>query len=219
VPDSLLALLIQTGLVSITEDEIMDRSKSDLLAKIIALCQTLWFIAQSVARGMEGLSITNLEILTNAFAVLNFFTYFLWLNKPQCVRFPIVIDASKAEEVSFLKGSTQEKSSTEAAGMEDSPLIQSGTEAEETEESKLIQPTVEQPKQSTTEAGRTEDPEARREKDNGVTYGTPNHLNQRGRIYCTLKAIGEEIENGWKGMRQVFHNLHIPQWFFFRAFL
>jgi hypothetical protein len=101
VPDSLLALLIQTGLISITEDEIMDRSKIDPLAKIIVLCQTLWFIAQSVARGIEGLSITNLEILTNAFAVLNFFTYFLWWNKPQRVRFPIIIDASGTEEANL----------------------------------------------------------------------------------------------------------------------
>jgi hypothetical protein len=135
VPKSLLALLIQTSLISITEEEIKDRSKSDPLAKIIVLCQTLWFIAQSVTRGVEGLSITNLEILTNAFAVLNFVTYFLWWNKPQRVRFPIVIDASETEEASEL---TQEESSPEGVG---------------TERSTLIKPMAEQPKEQPKEPG------------------------------------------------------------------
>jgi hypothetical protein len=106
----------------------MDRSKTDPLAKIIVLCQPLWFIAQSVARGVEGLSITKLEILTNAFAVLNFVTYFLWWNKPQHVRFPIVIDASGTEEANE---SAQEESSTDTAGTKHLPWIQLDTKQRE----------------------------------------------------------------------------------------
>ncbi|KAK7438879.1 hypothetical protein VKT23_017806, partial [Stygiomarasmius scandens] len=223
MPNTLLALLIKTGLISITEDEIMDRSKSDPFAKIVVLCQTLWFIVQSVARGVEGLSITDLEILTNAFAMLNFVTYFLWWNKPQHVRFPIVIDASKMEEGSLLEESAQD---TEAAGMADPSLIQSGTEAAETWENlTLIQSIVEQQEQSTMEARKTEDLEVRRENDYGVTQETPNHQNHSDpmgtgrRIRCALKAIGEEIEDDWKSMQPVFDDIHIPQWFIVRAFL
>ncbi|KAK7016215.1 hypothetical protein VNI00_018955 [Paramarasmius palmivorus] len=38
---------------------------------------------------MEGLAITELEIITVGFAVLNFGTYFLWWNKPLRVRYPV----------------------------------------------------------------------------------------------------------------------------------
>ncbi|KAF5334702.1 hypothetical protein D9758_017249 [Tetrapyrgos nigripes] len=88
----LLELLLQRELISVTEDEIKDRGKSDALSKFLAIGQTAWFIVQCIARGVEGISITNLEILTLAFALLNFGIYFFWLDKPQRVRFPIKIN-------------------------------------------------------------------------------------------------------------------------------
>jgi hypothetical protein len=210
VPNSLLALLIQTGLISITEDEIMDRSKSDPLAKIIALFQTFWFIAQCIARGVEGLSVTNIEILACAFAVLNIFTYFLWWNKPKRVRFPIKIDASDAEKAGLaVKEPTQKQSSTEAARPEESTAEQKRTE------------------QSTAEAGKTGDPEVRRENDCGVRQGTRITSRQNQSlpmkiwrwIQYTLKAIGQEIQNDWRLRQRDFDNFHIPQWFLIRSFL
>jgi len=67
----------------------MDKSKGDALAKFVAVVQTTWFVAQCIARGVEGVAITNIEILTLSFAMLNFLTYFLWWNKPQRVCYPI----------------------------------------------------------------------------------------------------------------------------------
>ena len=69
-------------LPQVTEKEIWDRSKADGLSKTIVLGQTTWFIAQCIARKVQNLGITELELVTVAFAFLNAFMYILWWNKP-----------------------------------------------------------------------------------------------------------------------------------------
>ena len=71
---------------TITEEEIEDRSKGDALSKTLVLGQTSWFIAQCITRKAEGLVMTELELVTLAFAALNSFMYFFWWNKPLDVR-------------------------------------------------------------------------------------------------------------------------------------
>lgn len=71
---------------TITEEEIDDRSKGDALSKTLVLGQTSWFIAQCITRKAEGLVMTELELVTLAFAALNSFMYFFWWNKPLDVR-------------------------------------------------------------------------------------------------------------------------------------
>jgi hypothetical protein len=72
----------------ISVDEIMDRSKRDVFSKGVAVLQTTWFITQCIARAVYGLTITELELATLAFAVLNGLLSFLWWNKPQDVACP-----------------------------------------------------------------------------------------------------------------------------------
>ncbi|KAJ3479731.1 hypothetical protein NLI96_g8858 [Meripilus lineatus] len=69
----------------INEQDIQDKSKSDMLTKSIALFQVAWFILQLCTRYHENLVITELEIFTLAFCVLNFATYALWWKKPFAV--------------------------------------------------------------------------------------------------------------------------------------
>ncbi|KAK7040672.1 hypothetical protein VNI00_009578 [Paramarasmius palmivorus] len=99
----LLEFLIKHGHITITEDEIMENlSHSDTITKFIAVIQTAWFLLQVGARAVEGLAITELEIITVGFAVLNFGTYFLWWNKPLRVRHPLRVywrQQNKAEKV------------------------------------------------------------------------------------------------------------------------
>jgi hypothetical protein len=83
----------------ILETEIQDRSKGDVLSKTIALVQTAWFILQCISRGVEGLPVTELEIATCAFAVLNFGTYILWWNKPLNVSRPVLVYADRKMEM------------------------------------------------------------------------------------------------------------------------
>ncbi|KZP11754.1 hypothetical protein FIBSPDRAFT_671517, partial [Athelia psychrophila] len=78
-----------------TSDELGDKSKSDALSKTIAVFQTLWFVAQCIARRVENLAITNLEIVTLAYTVITVAMYAAWWHKPLNVRCPIRIKAGQ----------------------------------------------------------------------------------------------------------------------------
>lgn len=75
----------------ITKDRLMDRSKTDSLAKFIAIGQTAWFMAQVISRSAQRLPISELELATAAFALLNVLIYILWWDKPKNVRFPVMV--------------------------------------------------------------------------------------------------------------------------------
>ena len=72
-----------------TEAEIMDKGKSDWLAKSLVLLQTSWFVTQCLARGMKHLPVTHLEIVTLAYAAMNFVIFIFWWKKPRNVHRPI----------------------------------------------------------------------------------------------------------------------------------
>ena len=72
-----------------TEAEIKDRGKSDWLAKSLVLLQTSWFVMQCIARAIEHIPITHLEIVTLAYAAMNFVIYIFWWNKPLNVNQPV----------------------------------------------------------------------------------------------------------------------------------
>ena len=84
-----LSQLLTAGKIefpNVTVEEIKDRSKTDGFSKMIALGQTLWFVAQCLARRAQHLDLTPVELLTLSLAVLNGMMYFLWWNKPMDVR-------------------------------------------------------------------------------------------------------------------------------------
>ncbi|KAH9959108.1 hypothetical protein BC827DRAFT_1269111 [Russula dissimulans] len=66
----------------ISKKEIQDKSKGDFISKAVVILQTSWFVMQCIARGVQGLPITELELATIAFAGLNFVIYVLWWDKP-----------------------------------------------------------------------------------------------------------------------------------------
>ena len=74
---------------TVTVEEIEDRSKADGFSKTIALGQTLWFVAQCLARVAQHLDLTLVELLTLSLALLNGVMYFLWWNKSLDVRCPL----------------------------------------------------------------------------------------------------------------------------------
>ncbi|KAF7316011.1 hypothetical protein MIND_00118600 [Mycena indigotica] len=65
-----------------SEATLEDKSKGDLFSKGIALCQGLWFILQCIARRVQRLPLTEIEVATLAFATINALTWLLWLRKP-----------------------------------------------------------------------------------------------------------------------------------------
>ena len=70
----------------ITAEEIQDRSKANIISKGLVLLQIGWFVTQVIARTTQDLVVTELEVVTLAFAMLSFTIYGLWWRKPVDVR-------------------------------------------------------------------------------------------------------------------------------------
>jgi hypothetical protein len=81
----------------VSRDEIEDRSKGDSVTKVLVVVQTTWFLLQCAARGNQGLGLTELELMTAAFALLNGITYFIWWDKPLDVQCPIRVRRCRQE--------------------------------------------------------------------------------------------------------------------------
>ncbi|KAJ6449550.1 hypothetical protein C8R45DRAFT_1130652 [Mycena sanguinolenta] len=86
-----LGLDLQEATRNVNKEDIKDKSKGDALSKGVALLQGLWFILQCLARTHQHLAITQLEVATLAFAIINIFIWSLWWNKPLDVQQPIVV--------------------------------------------------------------------------------------------------------------------------------
>ncbi|KAJ8080750.1 hypothetical protein PM082_017584 [Marasmius tenuissimus] len=94
---SLLEYCVANNMVTMTGDEIENLGHADFLAKTITILQTLYFIANCMARGVSGLAITELEFFTLGFAALNLVSYSFWWYKPLGVQFPVrVMDRPKS---------------------------------------------------------------------------------------------------------------------------
>ncbi len=96
-----LVSLIEAGEVDIptvTENTIYDKSKGDFLTKLFVLLQTTWFVAQCLARWATRLPVTEIEVVTLAFAALNIVTCCLWWYKPQNVHVAVPVELRSNRE-------------------------------------------------------------------------------------------------------------------------
>jgi hypothetical protein len=80
---------LETVIPCTTEGDLKDRGKSDGISKAIVLLQTSWFIVQCIARYISHLPLTELEVVTLAYAMMNSFIYIFWWDKPRDVGCPI----------------------------------------------------------------------------------------------------------------------------------
>ena len=97
-----------------TEDEIKDKGKSDWLTKSLVLLQTSWFVMQCIARAVEHLPVTHLEIVTLAYAAMNLVIYIFWWNKPLNVNRPVRV-FRKSDPITSDHGSESESESAPVA--------------------------------------------------------------------------------------------------------
>ena len=86
-----LGELLENGKIIISEKEIADKGRGDAISKGLVLVQTTWVILQCIACQIQQLPITELEVVTMAYVVLNLMTYFLWWHKPQNVGCPVLL--------------------------------------------------------------------------------------------------------------------------------
>ncbi|KAH6879412.1 hypothetical protein B0T10DRAFT_609854 [Thelonectria olida] len=78
-----LEMLDEIGVVpTLTEEDIQDRSRADSITKLFALVQCSWLVVQTIARGVKGLAISQLELATIAFVFCALVMHFFWWNKP-----------------------------------------------------------------------------------------------------------------------------------------
>jgi hypothetical protein len=75
----------------ITREEIMDKGKSDIFARVLAICQTLWLVVQMIVRASRHLEVSQLEIGTAAFTSCAVTIYALNWHKPKGVGVPWTI--------------------------------------------------------------------------------------------------------------------------------
>ncbi|KAJ7894186.1 hypothetical protein B0H14DRAFT_2334512 [Mycena olivaceomarginata] len=84
---------------------ISGKSKGDALSKGVTLAQGIWFTTQCLACVHQHLVITELEVATLGFAMVNIFIWLLWWDKPLDVQRPIIIGPPKpldAQPIKFI---------------------------------------------------------------------------------------------------------------------
>lgn len=113
---------LQCGEIDITENEIQDKSNGDILSKGLVILQTTWFLLQCIARRVEHLPITELELVTLALAALNFMTYVFWWNKPLSVQCPYRVLKTR-KPMSKVDGKAQDKGEGQDVREEDSGQV------------------------------------------------------------------------------------------------
>ncbi len=92
--------LLEQGLIDwsdhalwgLSEETIRDKSNADGTAKLLALGQVMWFVAQSIMRSAHKLPLSQLETMTLSYIPLVAITYFFWWVKPKDVMTPSVVD-------------------------------------------------------------------------------------------------------------------------------
>lgn len=119
-------VLFKLGLIqldAITPAAIEDRSKADGVAKIFTIVQTSWFLLACLARLIQHIGITSLELSTIAFVVCTMGTNIMWWSKPKDVFVPIVLNIDYTLEGMLAKAGPQiPDAKSEAANWKWSPL-------------------------------------------------------------------------------------------------
>lgn len=87
-----LCVLLSSGIIgqlpSITEAQIKDKSKEDVVVKVLALLQVLQLVVELIIRKIYGLATSPLEIAALSFSVCAGLTYLFWLGKPKDIHLP-----------------------------------------------------------------------------------------------------------------------------------
>lgn len=96
-----LAVVVQRNVIpalpKVSLEEIEDRSKSDSFTKGLAIVQIMALAISLIVRAVRQLPVSQLEILTVAFAVCTITTYAFCWSKPQNVRTPLWISLDPSE--------------------------------------------------------------------------------------------------------------------------
>lgn len=90
-----LNIRLISDLGGMSEKDIKDKSKGDLFVKGVSFLQILWLVIQLINRKIRDLPSTQLEIATLSYSLCTLLTYLLWWKKPQDVRVPTRLAATR----------------------------------------------------------------------------------------------------------------------------
>jgi hypothetical protein len=101
-PEGLL-WMVQNGYMALPSDrmskaQLLDRSKQDRFAKVVAVFQSTWLVVQCIARRAQGSPITTLELSATAFVLCTGVTWAGWWRKPKDVEFAVMVPVEKIPE-------------------------------------------------------------------------------------------------------------------------
>ena len=95
-----LIKLARVGLLpSMSSQDIEDRSRADIFAKIFVLSQIIWFGLQVISRLATGLVVTPLEAHTAIHVACTIVVYLIWLKKPYNIDTPIILENNAIEDM------------------------------------------------------------------------------------------------------------------------
>ena len=84
--------LVKSGLLpTISPEDIDERSKADIIAKMFVLSQITWFGLQVIGRLASKIPVTPIEIHTAIYVACTIAIYLMWIKKPYDVRSPILL--------------------------------------------------------------------------------------------------------------------------------
>ncbi|KAF7974339.1 hypothetical protein HWV62_12398 [Athelia sp. TMB] len=119
-PKAVVELVRRGHLVAPTSDELANQSKGDALSKGVAILQTLWFVMQCIARRIEHLPVTSLEVMTLAYTVITVAMYVVWWDKPLNVSCAVRVPEERIEEEKLdVYGSVLERIWIYVVGLQD----------------------------------------------------------------------------------------------------
>ncbi|KAI4146409.1 MAG: hypothetical protein L6R39_003469, partial [Caloplaca ligustica] len=102
-PLGLLHLAKKGHFIDVSDYDIKDKSKANVLAKGLVLLQIAWSMLQCFSRKATGLPISLLEVHTLVHAGCAVVMYGLWFHKPMDVEEPIVISTAEfASEIALM---------------------------------------------------------------------------------------------------------------------
>ncbi|KAI9867921.1 MAG: hypothetical protein M1813_007743 [Trichoglossum hirsutum] len=79
---------------TVTEAAIADKNKVNMLARLIALGQALWFLVNCIARAAQRIGLSLGELTTLSFIFCTMATSYYWRRKPADVECPIVLQTN-----------------------------------------------------------------------------------------------------------------------------
>ncbi|KAL8668731.1 MAG: hypothetical protein Q9168_006649, partial [Polycauliona sp. 1 TL-2023] len=101
-PSGVLELARKGQFFYITDANIKDKSKANLLAKGLVLVQITWTVLQCLSRKIVGLPLSILEVHILVHAGCALIMYVLWFNKPLDVDQPILVQNGIPDEITAL---------------------------------------------------------------------------------------------------------------------